>query len=96
MVEESLEEKDNDGGKREIGKLAVWSVSSFKPGNGVDLLRDSNIETYWQFVILSLSLPQFGVVYLNVDCICVQTIFSWFSYLSVQWVLKWVSSLLLS
>lgn len=39
-------EKDSD--TREIGSLAVWSVSSAKPGNGVELLRDSNTDTYWQ------------------------------------------------
>ena len=33
---------------REIGKLAVWSVTSAKPGNGVELLRDSRDDTYWQ------------------------------------------------
>ena len=32
----------------EIGKLAVWSVTSAKPGNGVELLRDNNLDTYWQ------------------------------------------------
>jgi hypothetical protein len=26
----------------------VWSVTSAKPGNGVELLRDKNLETYWQ------------------------------------------------
>lgn len=33
---------------REIGKLAVWTVTSAKPGNGVDLLRDGREDTYWQ------------------------------------------------
>jgi anaphase-promoting complex subunit 10 len=33
---------------REIGQLAHWSLSSSKPGNGVDQLRDSSLETYWQ------------------------------------------------
>jgi anaphase-promoting complex subunit 10 len=33
---------------REIGELAVWSVSSAKPGNGVNLLRDGREDTYWQ------------------------------------------------
>ena len=47
MAEEGSERED-ESEKREIGKLAVWSVSSAKPGNGVDLLRDSNLETYWQ------------------------------------------------
>jgi len=34
--------------RAEIGKLAVWSVTSAKPGNGVEMLRDENLETYWQ------------------------------------------------
>ncbi|EFC45514.1 anaphase promoting complex subunit 10 [Naegleria gruberi] len=32
----------------EIGKYAVWSVSTAKQGNGVEELRDDNLETYWQ------------------------------------------------
>src|SRR5210317_630869 len=33
---------------REIGKTACWSLSTAKPGNGVDQLRDESNETYWQ------------------------------------------------
>lgn len=33
---------------REIGDLAVWSVTSAKAENGVDLLRDGKPDTYWQ------------------------------------------------
>ena len=33
---------------REVGHLAVWTVTSAKPGNGVELLRDGNPNTYWQ------------------------------------------------
>lgn len=33
---------------REIGVQAHWSLSTSKPGNGVDQLRDSSLETYWQ------------------------------------------------
>lgn len=33
---------------REIGDQAVWSLSTAKPGNGVDQLRDSSTDTYWQ------------------------------------------------
>ena len=33
---------------REVGNMAQWSVTSAKTGNGVDLLRDNNLETYWQ------------------------------------------------
>jgi hypothetical protein len=36
--------------EREIGAMAVWSLSTAKPGNGVEQLRDDNIETYWQCV----------------------------------------------
>jgi anaphase-promoting complex subunit 10 len=36
------------GAKREIGHLAVWSVASAKPGNGVELLRDDDLGTFWQ------------------------------------------------
>ncbi|XP_072027121.1 anaphase-promoting complex subunit 10-like [Amphiura filiformis] len=36
------------GGLREIGSQAVWSLSSCKPGFGVDQLRDDSIDTYWQ------------------------------------------------
>ena len=37
-----------DEPEREIGDLAVWSLSTAKPGNGVDQLRDDNTDTYWQ------------------------------------------------
>ncbi|WCJ39592.1 Anaphase-promoting complex subunit 10 [Euphorbia peplus] len=33
---------------REMGKKAVWSVSSCKPGNAVSSLRDDNLDTFWQ------------------------------------------------
>jgi anaphase-promoting complex subunit 10 len=36
------------GNLKEVGDLAVWSVSSAKPGNGVELLRDGSTDTYWQ------------------------------------------------
>jgi anaphase-promoting complex subunit 10 len=32
----------------EIGDLAVWSLSTAKPGNGVEQLRDDRLDTYWQ------------------------------------------------
>ena len=36
-------------GQRDVGRDAVcWSLSSAKPGNGVDQIRDSSEETYWQ------------------------------------------------
>ncbi|CAI5471172.1 unnamed protein product [Closterium sp. Yama58-4] len=39
---------DEGEDRREIGHLAVWSVSSAKPGNGVELLRDGKADTFWQ------------------------------------------------
>jgi hypothetical protein len=35
-------------GLREVGGSACWAVSSAKPGNGVDCLRDGRPDTYWQ------------------------------------------------
>ncbi|CAG8690990.1 1574_t:CDS:2 [Acaulospora morrowiae] len=33
---------------REIGSLAIFSLSSWKAGNGVENLRDNNLMTFWQ------------------------------------------------
>jgi hypothetical protein len=33
---------------RELGDEAVWSVSSAKQGNGVEQLRDGDVNTFWQ------------------------------------------------
>eukprot|EP01132_Coremiostelium_polycephalum_P002864 gene2864-3559_t len=42
--------QDIEGGsdKVEIGKNARWTLSSAKPGFGIEQLRDDNLETYWQ------------------------------------------------
>jgi anaphase-promoting complex subunit 10 len=45
MTEKAFEKDEN---VREIGHLAVWTVTSAKAGNGVELLRDGNKDTYWQ------------------------------------------------
>lgn len=37
-------------GVREVGSLASWAVTTAKPGNGVDALRDGSASTYWQCV----------------------------------------------
>ena len=37
----------NNSLRREIGDLAVWSLSSAKSGNGVDQIRDNSITTFW-------------------------------------------------
>ncbi|KAE9047723.1 hypothetical protein PR003_g324 [Phytophthora rubi] len=41
-------DKEQGDGRREVGDDAVWSLSSAKPGNGVDQLRDNSVDTYWQ------------------------------------------------
>lgn len=39
---------ENKNDKREIGNLATWTVSSSKPGFGVEQLRNDNVDTFWQ------------------------------------------------
>jgi anaphase-promoting complex subunit 10 len=34
--------------RTEIGDQAVWTLSSSKPGNGIEQLRDDNNNTFWQ------------------------------------------------
>lgn len=34
--------------EEEVGRLGCWSVSSAKPGFGVELLRDGHSATFWQ------------------------------------------------
>ncbi|XP_018331827.1 anaphase-promoting complex subunit 10-like [Agrilus planipennis] len=36
------------GKVREVGNQAIWSLSSCKPGFGVEQLRDDRNDTYWQ------------------------------------------------
>lgn len=43
-----VETLEDDPDKREVGSEAVWTLSSAKPGNGVEQLRDNNIDTFWQ------------------------------------------------
>jgi len=40
--------EERSGLIREVGCQAIWSLSSCKPGFGVDQLRDPSLETYWQ------------------------------------------------
>lgn len=35
-------------GLKEIGNLASWTVSTAKPGNGIDQLRDEDTSLFWQ------------------------------------------------
>ena len=37
-----------DSSLREIGHEAIWSLSTAKPGNGVEQIRDCSLDTYWQ------------------------------------------------
>ncbi len=39
---------ESDKYKREIGEYGIWSLSSAKTGNGVEQLRDDNVNTFWQ------------------------------------------------
>ncbi|KAK7874494.1 hypothetical protein R5R35_001577 [Gryllus longicercus] len=40
--------EERAGKVREVGSQAIWSLSSCKPGFGVDQLRDDCMDTYWQ------------------------------------------------
>uniref|UniRef100_K1R1C9 Anaphase-promoting complex subunit 10 n=1 Tax=Magallana gigas TaxID=29159 RepID=K1R1C9_MAGGI len=40
--------EEREGRLREVGNQAVWSLSSCKPGFGVDQLLDNTVDTYWQ------------------------------------------------
>jgi anaphase-promoting complex subunit 10 len=52
---------------RELGGDAILTISSAKPGNGVEKLRDNNLETYWQS---DGSYPHFiNIQYLRKVCI---------------------------
>jgi anaphase-promoting complex subunit 10 len=51
MASSAAATEDEDG-LCEIGHLASWSVTSAKPGNGVELLRDGDPATFWQCVVL--------------------------------------------
>jgi anaphase-promoting complex subunit 10 len=45
---ESVEALKKQFQLRDIGHEAVWSLSTAKPGNGVDQIRDGSVDTYWQ------------------------------------------------
>lgn len=44
QIQDKLDFSDN----KELGTDAVFTISSAKPGNGVEQLRDNNLDTYWQ------------------------------------------------
>lgn len=61
---------ERTGTVREIGSQAVWSLSSCKPGFGVDQLRDDNLETYWQSDgsqphLVNIQFRYHGIVFLQ-------------------------------
>jgi hypothetical protein len=39
-------------GLKEIGNLASWTVSTYKPGCGVEALRDEDTNMFWQYVYI--------------------------------------------
>lgn len=48
-------------GLKEIGGLARFRVSSYKPGNGVQELVNDDIDRYWQYVFSLPALPTWTV-----------------------------------
>lgn len=38
-------------GLKEIGNLASWTVSTAKPGSGIEQLRDEDTNLFWQQVL---------------------------------------------
>jgi anaphase-promoting complex subunit 10 len=49
MTIQAVSNLDSLYGLREIGREALcWQLSSAKPGNGVEQIRDQNTDTYWQ------------------------------------------------
>jgi anaphase-promoting complex subunit 10 len=49
LVVKAVPNLDRLFGLREIGREALcWQLSSAKPGNGVEQIRDDSVETYWQ------------------------------------------------
>jgi hypothetical protein len=44
-------------GLKEIGNLASWTVSTYKPGCGVEALRDEDTNMFWQYVSLHETWP---------------------------------------
>eukprot|EP01041_Mallomonas_annulata_P008921 gene8921-18460_t len=44
----SIQDSLNHSDLRELGDKAMWSLSTAKPGNGIEQIRDDNLETFWQ------------------------------------------------
>lgn len=47
-------------GLKEIGNLASWTVSTYKPGCGVEALRDDDTNLFWQYVFFTRHTPVFN------------------------------------
>ena len=39
---------ESDRCRREIGEFGIWTLTSAKAGNGVEQLRDDNVNSFWQ------------------------------------------------
>jgi len=49
MMEVVIEDSLDTSSFHELGlDKAIWTLSTAKPGNGIEQLRDNNLETYWQ------------------------------------------------
>lgn len=44
----NIQDTEQFVGLREIGNLASWTVSTAKPGNGIEQLRDDDTSVFWQ------------------------------------------------
>ena len=47
-------------GLKEIGNLASWTVSTCKPGSGVEALRHEDTQLFWQYVFVKAVGAVFG------------------------------------
>ena len=48
---------------RELGSDAVFTLSSAKPGNGVEQLRDFNLDTYWLVILILTCLEHYLICF---------------------------------
>lgn len=56
QTENEQESHFDDTGLKEIGNLASWTVSSWKPGSGAEALRNDDPGLYWQYVLVSFHI----------------------------------------
>jgi anaphase-promoting complex subunit 10 len=43
-----INKPESDRNKKDIGEYGIWNLSSAKQGNGIEQLRDDNLNTFWQ------------------------------------------------